>query len=71
MTRQVLHRKARRDRGMCAREGCPVQTGPAAYYCEGHRKAHADRMRRNRLANGVKPRKRPQRRRRRQAEARA
>lgn len=56
---------------MCAREGCPVQTGPAAYYCEGHRKAHADRMRRNRLANGVKPRKRPQRRRRRQAEARA
>jgi len=40
VTRQLVHVKARRAKGLCAFEGCPKVTGDR-YRCDEHAKAHA------------------------------
>jgi hypothetical protein len=42
-------RKGRREKGQCGWWGCTEMSGDE-YYCAGHKKAHRERMQRNRDA---------------------
>jgi len=49
VTKQVEHRKKRREDRRCAREGCPELTGDE-YRCPKHRDEHAASMKAARQA---------------------